>query len=58
MNMTNGRPLTPASRITDANAASPFLLRGRPVEGINTYLPKPRFTGEKHFPFRDQALWT
>ena len=51
------RVIPTSTRITDAGAASPFLLRGRPVEGINTYLPKPRFTRKKHFPFRDQALW-
>ena len=30
---------------------SAFLLRGRAVEGVNTYLPRPRYVEGEHLPF-------
>lgn len=35
------RYIPTSTRITDPEAASPFLLRGRAIEGINSYLPRP-----------------
>jgi ectoine hydroxylase-related dioxygenase (phytanoyl-CoA dioxygenase family) len=39
------------------DVGAPFLLRGRAVPGINTYLPKPVFVRGIHMPFRGCELW-
>jgi ectoine hydroxylase-related dioxygenase (phytanoyl-CoA dioxygenase family) len=36
---------------------APFLLRGEAVPGVNDYLPRPRYTVGKHFPFRGCEAW-
>jgi len=36
---------------------SAFLLRGKVVEGVNNYLPYPRYVEGEHFPFRGAELW-
>ncbi len=38
-------------RITDPAAASPFLLRGAAVPGVNDYLPAPAFDPDRHMAF-------
>lgn len=35
-------------RITDPDAASPFLVRGTAVHGVNDYLPVPAFDPDRH----------
>lgn len=51
------RYIPTSTRITDPEAASAFLLRGRAVQGVNTYLPRPRFREGEHFPFRGSQDW-
>jgi ectoine hydroxylase-related dioxygenase (phytanoyl-CoA dioxygenase family) len=36
---------------------SPFLMRGRPVPGVNTYLPRPKYVAGRHMPFRGSDAW-
>lgn len=36
---------------------SAFMLRGKPIAGINHYLPRPKYTEGKHFHFRDCINW-
>lgn len=38
-------------RITDPDAASPFLVRGSAVAGVNDYLPVPAFDPQRHVAF-------
>lgn len=38
--------------VADHQWPSAFLLRGKPVAGVNTYLPWPRYVDGKHMPFR------
>lgn len=45
------RYIPTSTRITSAVAASPYLLRGQPVSGVNDYLQPPTFRDEEHFPF-------
>jgi ectoine hydroxylase-related dioxygenase (phytanoyl-CoA dioxygenase family) len=47
------RYIPTSTRITDPGAGCPILLRGAPVEGVNTYLTRPVFDPERHFPFSD-----
>jgi len=46
------RYIPTSTRILKPEMAAPFLLRGRAVPGINTYLPRPKFDGSRHMPFR------
>lgn len=41
----------------DGQWPSAFLLRGQAVPGINTYLPRPKWTAENSMPFRGQEDW-
>jgi len=45
------RYIPTSTRITDPEAASPFLLRGQAVAGVNTYLHRPRFREGEHMAF-------
>ncbi|MBI4530944.1 MAG: phytanoyl-CoA dioxygenase family protein, partial [Candidatus Latescibacteria bacterium] len=36
---------------------SAFLLRGEAVPGVNTYLPRPKYTEGKHMSFKGCELW-
>jgi phytanoyl-CoA hydroxylase len=45
------RYIPTTTRITDPDAASPFLLRGRAVEGVNAYLERPRFREGEHMSY-------
>jgi phytanoyl-CoA hydroxylase len=38
--------------VCDGQWPSAFLLRGEPVPGVNSYLPKPRYVEGRHMPFR------
>ena len=46
------RYIPTSTRILKPEVAAPFLLRGRAVPGINTYLPRPQFVEGRHMPFR------
>ena len=46
------RYIPTTTRITVDGWASSFLLRGEPVEGINQYLPHPKYTPETSIPYR------
>ena len=46
-----------ATRITEPDAASAFLLRGNAVEGVNDYRERPRFRDREHMPFADADAW-
>ena len=46
------RYIPTSTRILKPEMAAPFLLRGRAVPGINSYLPRPKFDGSRHMPFR------
>ena len=48
------RYIPTSTRITKPIGA-PFLLRGQPVVGINTYIERPEYIAGEHFPFRDAA---
>lgn len=39
------------------DVGAPFLLRGKAVPGVNTYLPRPRYIEGKHMPFRGCEQW-
>ena len=43
--------------VRDVQWPSAFLLRGRAVSGINTYLPRLAWTAEKSMSFRGQEDW-
>jgi len=45
------RYIPTSTRITDPSAGCPFLLRGQPHQGINSYLERPRFRDGEHMPF-------
>jgi phytanoyl-CoA hydroxylase len=51
------RYIPTTTRITDPDAASPFLLRGQQTPGVNTYLPRPRFRPDEHMDFAGSAAW-
>ncbi|WP_248761199.1 phytanoyl-CoA dioxygenase family protein [Pseudarthrobacter sp. SSS035] len=51
------RYIPTSTRIMKPEAASPFLLRGRPVDGVNEYLALPRFNDGEHMPFRGSDDW-
>lgn len=44
------RYIPTTTRILSPESASPFLLRGDAVAGVNSYLPKPEFKSGDHFP--------
>jgi ectoine hydroxylase-related dioxygenase (phytanoyl-CoA dioxygenase family) len=46
------RYIPTSTRITEPEHASPFLLRGRAVEGINDYLDPPAYDSDRHMAFR------
>ena len=39
------------------DTGAPFLMRGKPVPGINEYLARPKFIKEKHMAFRGSEAW-
>ncbi|HTQ11071.1 MAG TPA: phytanoyl-CoA dioxygenase family protein [Fimbriimonadaceae bacterium] len=43
--------------VTDGQWPSAFLLRGDPVPGINSYLPRPKYVAGKHMAFRGCEAW-
>lgn len=43
--------------ICDGQWPSAFLLRGRAVEGVNSYLPFPKYSPETSMPFRGCERW-
>ena len=43
--------------VSDRQWPSAFMLRGSPVDGVNNYLPKPKYTKEKHMTFNGCELW-
>ena len=43
------RYIPTTTAITNQDAGAPYLLRGKPVEGINNYHPLPVFDSEHHF---------
>jgi len=43
--------------VTEGQWPSAFLLRGEPVEGINSYLPYPKYIEGECFPFQGCELW-
>jgi phytanoyl-CoA hydroxylase len=45
------------TRILKPEIASPFLLRGKAVPGVNTYLPRPKYVAGEHMPFRGCESW-
>jgi ectoine hydroxylase-related dioxygenase (phytanoyl-CoA dioxygenase family) len=40
------------------DVGAPFLFRGKAVEGVNTYLPRPRYIPGEHLPFRGCETWS
>ncbi len=50
------RYIPTTTRITVPEWPCAFLLRGRPVPGINTYAPRPRYRAGDHMPFRGCAV--
>ena len=51
------RYIPTTTRITKKPWPCAFLLRGEPVTGINDYIPKPKYTKEKHMPFTGCENW-
>ena len=49
--------MPPTTRINEDNWPSAFLFRGNPVEGINTYLPRPKYVAGEHMAFRGCEEW-
>ena len=43
--------------VTQGQWASAFLLRGNAVEGVNDYLPPPRYVEGEHMSFRGCEAW-
>jgi hypothetical protein len=43
--------------ISDGQWPSAFLLRGKAVEGVNSYLPFPKYSPETSIPFRGKERW-
>jgi phytanoyl-CoA hydroxylase len=43
--------------ITEKQWPCAFLLRGEAVPGVNEYLPKPKYTAERHMHFRGCESW-
>lgn len=52
------RYIPTSTRITaEGQWPSAFLLRGRAVPGVNSYLPRPRYVEGEHMPFRGCEAW-
>jgi phytanoyl-CoA hydroxylase len=51
------RYIPTSTRITKEGIGAPFLLRGTPVPGINTYLTRPRYQGDVHMRFSGCEQW-
>jgi phytanoyl-CoA hydroxylase len=51
------RYIPTTTRITRPEKGSPFLLRGKAMEGVNEYLPKPKYIEGKHMAFRGCDAW-
>jgi hypothetical protein len=51
------RYIPASTRLLKPGAGCLFLLRGRATEGINEYLPRPKFRAGDHFPFRGSEGW-
>ncbi len=51
------RYIPTSTRITEQAAASPYLLRGRAVDGVNSYLELPRFRAGDHMLFSGADTW-
>jgi phytanoyl-CoA hydroxylase len=43
--------------VTDVQWPSAFLLRGEPVPGVNSYLPRPKYVAGKHMAFAGCDYW-
>lgn len=43
--------------VSDKSWPSAFLLRGETVEGVNEYLPKPRYVAGEHMAFKGCEAW-
>tara|TARA_B100001750_G_scaffold111221_1_gene87851 strand:- start:829 stop:1614 length:786 start_codon:yes stop_codon:yes gene_type:complete len=43
--------------VSDQQWPSAFMLRGMPVDGVNNYLPKPKYTKGKHMTFNGCESW-
>lgn len=52
------RYIPTTTRIMATNWPSAFLLRGKPVAGVNDYLPRPRYSAGVHMPFRGCEQWS
>jgi hypothetical protein len=46
------------TRITDDDWPSAFVFRGKAVDGINHYRPKPKYRAGEHFPFVGCETWS
>lgn len=51
------RYIPTSTRITEPDKASPFLLRGRAVDGVIDYFDRPRFRDGEHMAFSDSDAW-
>jgi hypothetical protein len=51
------RYIPTTTRITTQPWPSSFLLRGKPVAGINQYLPRPRYVAGEHLAFAGCERW-
>ena len=51
------RYIPTTTHITKDNWCSSFLLRGQAVEGINEYLPVPKYVAGRHMPFAGCEKW-
>lgn len=49
--------MPPTTRIAEENWPSAFFFRGTPVEGINDYLPFPKYVEGEHMPFKGCEEW-
>jgi len=51
------RYIPASTRILKVDIGAPFLLRGKAVPGVNTYLSRPRYVAGKSMPFRGCERW-
>jgi ectoine hydroxylase-related dioxygenase (phytanoyl-CoA dioxygenase family) len=56
MGLTN-RYIPTTTSILKPDIGAPFLLRGKAVPGVNTYLPRPRYVAGRCMPFRGCEEW-
>lgn len=52
------RYIPASTRITAQPWACQFLLRGKAIEGINEYMPYPKYEPSRSIPFRGMEAWT